>query len=230
MSPVAGHPLRSTRSTPGGEFSPRRVVLRRTQLASGLLLLVLCVALIAGCSFPGSVPPTVKVGLSAPFEGRYRDLGYEALYAVRLAVQQRNDAGPLGGRYLVELVALNDFNEPQEAVVQARKMGVDPDILGVLGGWSPQTARAAATEYQRLGLAFLTPQAETATRQESMPVDPAFVQNYQALSGGVPPGFVASWAYMAANRLLDALDAAARLEATPTRAGVSAILDVDRQP
>jgi ABC-type branched-subunit amino acid transport system substrate-binding protein len=194
------------------------------------LLLVLCGSLIAGCSFPGSVPSTVKVGLSAPFEGLYRDLGYEALYAVRLAVQQRNDAGPLGGRYLVELVALNDFNESQEAMVQARKMGVDPDILGVLGGWSPQTARSAAAEYQRLGLAFLTPQAETAGWQESMPGDPAFIQNYQALSGGVPPGAVASWAYIAANRLLDAFEAAARLEGRPTRAGVSEILDPERQP
>ena len=39
---------------------------------------VFSVVLLAACSFPGSVKPTVKVGLSAPFEGLYRDLGYEA--------------------------------------------------------------------------------------------------------------------------------------------------------
>lgn len=175
------------------------------------------------------MPPTIKIGLSAPFEGLYRDLGYEALHAVRLAVQRRNEAGPVGGRYLVELVALNDFNETRESVVQARKMGVDPDILGVLGGWSPETAQAAALEYERLGLAFLTPQSETAAGQVPMPGDPAFIQDYQALSGGAPPDLVAFWAFAAANRLLDAIDAATRLEGEPTRAGVRAVVDVHQQ-
>jgi branched-chain amino acid transport system substrate-binding protein len=116
-----------------------------------------CVALLGACVFPGSVPTTVKIGLSAPFEGLYRDLGYEVLSAVRLAVRQRNEAGGVGGRYLVEMVALNDFNEAEESIQQAREMAADPGVLGVLGGWSPQTAQAAALEYERLGIAFLAP-------------------------------------------------------------------------
>ncbi len=75
--------------------------------------LVACL-LLSSCAFPGSVKPTVKIGLSAPFEGLYRDLGYEVLYATRLAVRERNAAGGVAGRYLVELVALNDFNEPRK--------------------------------------------------------------------------------------------------------------------
>ena len=125
-----------------------------------LLLLLGGSILLSLCSFPGSVPRTIKVGLSAPFEGLYRDLGYEALYAVRLAVQERNAAGGVGGRYLVELVALNDFNEPDEAARQAAEMAVDAGILAVLGGWSPATARAAGPEHQRLGLAFVAPASE----------------------------------------------------------------------
>jgi ABC-type branched-subunit amino acid transport system substrate-binding protein len=35
-------------------------------------------------------PPTVKIGLVAPFEGEYRSTGYEVLFAVKLALQQRN--------------------------------------------------------------------------------------------------------------------------------------------
>lgn len=117
----------------------------------------LLVLLLVACAFPGSVKPTVKIGLAAPFEGLYRDLGYEVLHAVRLAVRQCNEAGGVGGRYLVELVALNDLNEPHEAAMQARELAADPGVLGAVGGWSPETQQAARPEYERLGLALLAP-------------------------------------------------------------------------
>ncbi len=194
-----------------------------------LLLLVAGCLLLVACRIPGSVRPTTKVGLSAPFEGLYRDLGYEALHAVRLAVRQRNESGGVGGRYLVELVALNDFNEAEEAIQQAREMAADPGVLGVLGGWSPDTAQSAAPEYRRLGLAFLAPETDLGSSAFAAPSVPGFVEGYESLSGGVPPGPVALWAFTAANRLLDALDAAARAEGQPTRAGVQAALASDHQ-
>jgi len=194
-------------------------------LGSGLLLLVTGVLLLASCSFPGSVKPTIKIGLSAPFEGRYRDLGYEVLHAVRLAVRQRNAAGGIDDRYLLELVALNDFDEADEAVMQARKMAVDPGVLGVLGGWSQATAGLAWPEYERLGLPFLTPGVEFAASQPAGTVDAEFQAAYEELSGGAPPGAAAAWAYDAANRLLDALEVAAQAEGRPTRASVQAALE-----
>ena len=121
--------------------------------------LVACL-LLSSCTFPGSVKPAVKIGLSAPFEGLYRDQGYEVLHAVRLAVRERNAAGGVAGRYLVEMVALNDFNEPEEAALQAREMAADPGVLAVLGGWSAETARRSAPEYGRLGLLFLAPEGD----------------------------------------------------------------------
>lgn len=185
-----------------------------------------CVVLLTACSFPGSVRPTVKIGLSAPFEGLYRDLGYEALHAVRLAVRERNEAGGVGGRYLVELVALNDFNEAEEAVVQARKMAVDTGVMGVLGGWSPVAAQAAAPEYERLGLAFLSPEADLTADEPLPPAETGFAADYGVLSGGFPPGPAATWAYSEANRLLDALEAVIQTEGQPSRIGVrEALLD-----
>lgn len=192
--------------------------------AAWLLPFAVCCLLLAACSFPGSVQPTVKIGLSAPFEGLYRDLGYEALHAVRLAVRERNESGGVGGSYLIELVALNDFNQVEEAVVQARKMAVDDDVLGVLGGWSPQTARSVAPEYERLGLAFLVPEPDVLEGVEAVPADPAFVDRFLALSGGAQPGPVAIWSYATANRLLDAIDEAVRTEGQPTRLGVQGAL------
>ena len=299
--------------------------------------LVACL-LLSSCSFPGSVKPTVKIGLSAPFEGLYRDLGYEVLYATRLAVRERNEAGGVAGRYLVELVALNDFNEGQEAALQAYEMAADPGVLGVIGGWSTDTAEQSAPEYGRLRLPFLAPEGDpaelgaeaarfavqelganraailssgnagdeelaealaaafsaqggTAIREGSVQValagrpdllfivadapqaaewivqakeagfggliaggpglgsrllveiggeavegafcvspfppledDSIFKNGYLAVSGGAPPGPVAGWAYGAAGRLLDALDAAARDGGDLDRAAVVAAL------
>jgi hypothetical protein len=197
------------------------IVFQRQGGKEQLLLCALCLLLLASCSFPGSVKPTVKIGLSAPFEGLHRDLGYEALFAVRLAVRQRNEAGGIGGRYLVEMVALNDFNEAEEAVRRAREMAVDPDVFGVLGGWSPEIAQAAIAAYERLELAYLVPETDfTHPVEMYVPMEGEVAAEYQVLSGGAPPGPVAAWTFAEANRLLDALDDTSRSEGWLTRAGV----------
>jgi hypothetical protein len=203
--------------------------MRNTELclsrrATASLLLALCCFALLRCSSPLSLKPTVKIGLSAPFEGFYRDLGYEVLHAAQLAVRQRNASGGIDQRYLVELVALNDFNEAGEAILQAREMYVDPGVLGVLGGWSFRTAQAAAPEYKRLGLAFLAPEMDMSSAQPSGPVDSTFAANYQEFSGGAPPGPAAVWAYSNTNRLLDAM-AVAAAEGRLTRASVRAALN-----
>ena len=51
----------------------------------GLIVLILCLTACAPLVGYGSVPPTLKIGLVAPFEGIDRRLGYEALFAVKLA-------------------------------------------------------------------------------------------------------------------------------------------------
>lgn len=177
--------------------------------------------LLGACSLSGSVSPTIKIGLSAPFEGLYRDVGYEALHAVRLAVRERNADGGVGGRYLVEVVALNDFNEAEEAIIQARKMAVDEDVMGVLGGWSEATARASAPEFERLGVAFTSPEADLSGTQTTLPAGAGWVADYEAMSGGSRPGPIAIWAYSEAHRLLDAFEAATLTGGQVTRHGVS---------
>jgi len=186
--------------------------------------LIVGVFLLAGCSFPGTVKPTVKIGLSAPFEGLYRDLGYEVLHAVRLAVRQRNDAGGVGGCRLVEFVALNDFNEVETAIVQAHKMAIDPDILGVLGGWTPEVAQATRPEYGWLGVAFLSPQVDFTQAQPVLDREPPFAAGSRQLSGGVSPGPAAVWAYGEANRLLDAASEAGCARGQLTRESVQRAL------
>jgi hypothetical protein len=179
----------------------------------------LCAFLLAACNLPVRVKPTVKIGLSAPFEGLYRDLGYEVLHAVRLAVRERNADGGVGQQYLIELVALNDLNEADTAAEQARKMAVDPGVLGVLGGWSQETERATS-EYEQLGLVFLTPGVDIVQPDSVTAADAGFTARYAMLSSGVVPGPAAEWAYSAANRLMDAIDASTSQAGRPTRSGV----------
>lgn len=121
---------------------------------SALLLGLLVV--VASC-LPGlSTRPTVKIGLVAPFEGLHRHLGYEALHAVKLAMGERNQAGGVGG-YTVELVALNDDQDPESATQRAREMTVDPDVVGVIGHFGEETTVAALSVYDKAGLALVVP-------------------------------------------------------------------------
>jgi len=127
--------------------------------------------LLSGCRFrfPGSTAPLLKIGLVAPFEGRFRARGYEVLYAVKLAVHEWNKAGGTGS-YRIELVALDDGGEPAAAVQQAREMAVDADVLGVIGHFDEATTLAAAPEYAALGLALVAPDvgAEDMTAVDSI--------------------------------------------------------------
>jgi branched-chain amino acid transport system substrate-binding protein len=118
------------------------------------LLLLLGTAIWAGQA--GSVPQTVKIGLVAPFEGEYRNTGYEVLFAVKLALQERNQGQGVGG-IRVELVALNDFNDPTEAIRQARALVADPDVVGVVGHFDDAATRAALPVYQAAGLPLVIP-------------------------------------------------------------------------
>src|SRR5262245_19282095 len=126
---------------------------RRTHLRA----LFICWLLTAALHLPACVPvtrPLVKIGLVAPFEGRYRDIGYEVIYAVRLAVREANAAGGIAG-YDVELTALDDSGDPASAIVQARKLAVDPQIVGAIGDWLDPTTLSAAPAYAAAGLPLL---------------------------------------------------------------------------
>jgi branched-chain amino acid transport system substrate-binding protein len=117
--------------------------------------------LVAGCLPPLYAQPTVKIGLVASFEGLFRPLGYDALNAVKLAIAERNERGGVEG-YLVELVALNDDQDPESAVQRAREMAVDPDVMGVIGHFGEETTVAALPVYDEEGLALVVP-ASTST-------------------------------------------------------------------
>jgi ABC-type branched-subunit amino acid transport system substrate-binding protein len=127
-----------------------------------LLSSVFCL-LLSACS---SIRPVVKIALIAPFEGRYRNVGYEVIYAVRLAVREANAAGGVAG-YSVELLALDDSGDEGMAVEQARKVAADPQVLGAIGHWLGGTTAAAAPIYDAEGIPFLESRQPSAISGQS---------------------------------------------------------------
>ncbi len=84
-----------------------------------LLLLILC-----GCTLnrPAAIS---RLALLAPFEGRYREVGYDAYYAVKLALA---DSGGTD----IELLAVDDGGSVATAVDRAHALQRDPLVKAVL--------------------------------------------------------------------------------------------------
>lgn len=80
--------------------------------------------LLAGCA-PRSFDVTGRVALLGPFEGRYQEVGYNALYAARLAA---TDASLTQ----VELIVIDDGGTPESAADRARALARDPLVKAVL--------------------------------------------------------------------------------------------------
>jgi ABC-type branched-subunit amino acid transport system substrate-binding protein len=122
-----------------------------SNVAARLVWLALAILLVAGCA---SVDPVVKIGLVGPFEGRYRDTGYDAIYSARLAVREINAAGGISG-YRVALVALDDRGDPEFAAQAAASLALDPAIVAVAGHYLPDTTAAARPIYAEKGLPLI---------------------------------------------------------------------------
>jgi ABC-type branched-subunit amino acid transport system substrate-binding protein len=107
------------------------------------LALLAALILLTGCA---STDPVVKIGLVAPFEGRHRTIGYDAIYSARLAVREINAAGGIGG-HRVALVALDDRGDPELARQSAAALAIDPAVVVVLGHFLPETTEAVGSLY-----------------------------------------------------------------------------------
>ncbi len=102
---------------------------------------LLMLLLLAGCGTPASM---YRIALLGPFEGRYREIGYDAYYAAKLALSDEGDQA-------LELLALDDGGTPDSARARAVALAADPRVKAVL-----LTGYAAATTdtQQALGAAL----------------------------------------------------------------------------
>ncbi len=126
--------------------------------ARRMLLTELALIVALGVAAPGCIPvapPVLKIGLVAPFEGRYREIGDQVVPAVRLALREyAAQAQPTAPR--IELVAYDDEGDPSLAAEQARKLVGDPEVRAVIGHWREATTDAAWPIYRDANLILIT--------------------------------------------------------------------------
>lgn len=125
---------------------PLRGVLCIISLASLVAFFVL-----TACAVAQPARPVVKIGLVGPFEGQYRYVGYDAMYAARLALREANASGGAGG-YSVELVAFDDRGTVPGVRTAARNLTLDPRVVAVIGHFRDETTEAARALYSEAGL------------------------------------------------------------------------------
>ena len=108
------------KKVPSSEF---RVPSKKKKAGRSILVLLIAVW-IAGCGTtnPGNIK---RVALLAPFEGRYREIGYNAYYATKLALADY-------GKNDIEFVAVDDGGSVQSAVDRARALAGDPLVKAVI--------------------------------------------------------------------------------------------------
>jgi len=147
-------------------------------------LLVAVLLTSASCHVPGAVRPTVKIGLVAPFEGRYRYIGYDVIYAARLAVREVNASGGVAG-YSIELVAYDDGAEVEAASLCARKLGIDAAVVGAIGHFVEGSTWGAASDYAKSGIALVAPAAYHSLSHRAPGQVYAFAPTAPALAGAI---------------------------------------------
>ncbi len=192
-----------------------------TRSPAHLLFLLFLLFLLTACAFPGSTKPVIKIGMIAPFDGLLRHQGYQRLYGVKLALQEVNLSGGVAG-YKIELVALNDFADVDETILQSQELTMDPDVRGIIGQWDAELFNAAAPIYSAAQLAVINPSQFT----DAPDLPDTFATDFETLSGS-PPNPEAQQAYLATRRLLKAIEEAVEANGRPERGAVLAITTVD---
>ena len=98
-------------------------------------ILIAVVFALAACAGQLS-PARPKLVLLAPFEGQYREIGYNALYAMRMAFA---DAKPERAQFL----AVDDGGRVESAIARVEALNLDPAVAAIIALGPHATSPAA---------------------------------------------------------------------------------------
>jgi ABC-type branched-subunit amino acid transport system substrate-binding protein len=117
--------------------STKYKVQSKKKILSQSFLAIFILLIIAGCR--GNKPERLgRVALVAPFEGRYREAGYNAYYAAKLAFHDYSGLD-------VEMIAVDDGGAVESAVDRARALVGDPLVKAVIAlGYAATNEEAQA--------------------------------------------------------------------------------------
>jgi branched-chain amino acid transport system substrate-binding protein len=90
----------------------------------------------------------VKIAVIAPLSGSEERIGQSILNGVTLYADQVNKGDGVAG-HRIEVLAIDDGNDPAKAARAAEQAARDPDVITVLGHYSGAAAEAASRVYER---------------------------------------------------------------------------------
>jgi branched-chain amino acid transport system substrate-binding protein len=117
------------------------------------LLAVAAVMCAAALGWPARAD--VLIGLAGPITGKYAWVGEQMERGVTLAVSDLNGAGGVLGQQL-ELITVDDFCDPEQAVVAARKL-VSEGVILVVGHMCSGASIPASEVYEAAGVLMMSP-------------------------------------------------------------------------
>jgi branched-chain amino acid transport system substrate-binding protein len=98
---------------------------------------------------------TIRIGVGAPLTGSAAALGVEMVQAIRLAIDEVNGRGGIGGA-TVDAVVADDKGREDDGAAIARGL-CNSDVLAVIGHYNSNVTLPAAPIYQESGVAIVTP-------------------------------------------------------------------------
>lgn len=111
-----------------------------------LLAATVLVLALAGTGFAGDVKDGIKIGAMGPFTGAAAAPGMEIYNSIKLAVEEKNAAGGIGG-VKIELVMGDTAGDAAQGVNVAEKFCSDSKIYGVVGPAMSDIAAATLRNY-----------------------------------------------------------------------------------
>ncbi len=93
-------------------------------MVARLLFSAMLMTIVSACSIV-KTQPISKIALLAPFEGQYREIGYDALYSVRLAFAETNTTE-------IDLLAIDDGGTVELATQRIEALNRDPSIIAII--------------------------------------------------------------------------------------------------
>ena len=112
------------------------------RLSKVFMPIILLVSILVGCS-SGKDAGIQRIALLAPFEGRNSEIGYDAYYAVRLAIKEH-------GNNSIELLAIDDGGSGASAAERAKALTSDPLVKMVIALGNNATQAEAQQDFGEL--------------------------------------------------------------------------------
>ncbi|MCC2663343.1 MAG: putative amino acid transporter, substrate-binding protein, partial [Geminicoccaceae bacterium] len=117
-------------------------------------LVFVSVILIAALS-PTTAAAEILIGVAGPKTGALAWYGEQVERGAELAVADLNAAGGVLGQQ-VQLITADDFCDPEQAVVAARKL-VSDGVIFVVGHYCSGASIPASEIYEAAGVLMITP-------------------------------------------------------------------------